>query len=100
MPHLSFHNAVLYRIGGWMTLLATIAEKLSADPSTSLSGKTASVIAALALASGAAALIAHIDPVAWVSNPAFSKTTDATPFDARFLPGPASHLLSPLVNVR
>jgi Protein of unknown function (DUF2778) len=77
-----------------MTCVATIADKLSSGPNISLSGKTALVIAALALASGAAALIAHLDPVAWVSNPALSKTTDATPFDARFLPGPASHSLS------
>jgi hypothetical protein len=72
-------------------LVAPITDKLSSGPNT---GKTASVIAALALASGAAALIAHLDPAAWVTDPAFSKTTDATPFDARFLPGPASDWLS------
>jgi Protein of unknown function (DUF2778) len=77
-----------------MTLVATIADKPFSGSSISLSGKTASVIAALALASGAAALIGHLDPVALVSNPALSKTTDETPFDARFLPGPESHSLS------
>jgi hypothetical protein len=77
-----------------MALLATIADRRPSALSSSQSDKTTSVIAALVLASAAAALIAHLDPLAWLSQPAFSKTTDTTPFDARFFPGSASRSLS------
>jgi hypothetical protein len=77
-----------------MALLATIADRRPSALSSSQSDKTTLVIAALVLASAAAALIAHLDPLAWLSQPAFSKTTDTTPFDARFFPGSASRSLS------
>jgi hypothetical protein len=77
-----------------MALLATIADRRPSALSISQSDKTTLVIAALVLASAAAALIAHLDPLAWLSQPAFSKTTDTTPFDARFFPGSASRSLS------
>jgi hypothetical protein len=77
-----------------MALLATIADKRASAPSSSQSDKATSVIAALALASAAAALIAHLDPLAWLSQPAFSKTTDTIPFDARYFPGSASRSVS------
>ena len=77
-----------------MALLATIADKRPSAPSSLQSDKATSVIAALVLASAAAALIAHLDPLAWLSQPAFSKTTDTIAFDARFFTGSASRSLS------
>jgi Protein of unknown function (DUF2778) len=76
-----------------MALLATIADALPSASSNSWSAKATSVTAVLALALGSAALIAHLDPAAWFSPPAFSKPADPTPFDARFFPGSASRSL-------
>jgi hypothetical protein len=76
-----------------MALLATIADALPSASSSSWSAKTTPIIAALALASGSAAFIAHLDPAAWFSPPAFSKPADPTPFDVRFFPGSVSHSL-------
>jgi hypothetical protein len=76
-----------------MALLATTADALPSASSNSWSAKTTSAVGALALALGSAALIAHLDPAAWFSPPAFSKPADPTPFDARFFPGSASRSL-------
>ena len=70
-----------------MALLATTADAHPSASSNLWSVKTTPIIAALALALGSAALIAHLDPAAWLSPPAFSKPADPTPFDARFFPG-------------
>ena len=77
-----------------MTYATTTAGQLVSGRGISFSGRTASVIAAFALASGAAALIADCDPVAWATNSAPSIITDAVPFEARFLPVPVSRSLS------
>jgi type VI secretion system (T6SS) effector TldE1-like protein len=76
-----------------MALLATIADALPSASSSSWSAKTARVVAALTLALGSAALIAHFDPATWFSPPAFSKPADPAPFDARFFPGSVSRSL-------
>ncbi len=76
-----------------MALLATTADAHPSASSNLWSVKTTPIIAALALALGSAALIAHLDPAAWLSLPAFSKPADPTPFDARFFPGSSSRSL-------
>jgi Protein of unknown function (DUF2778) len=73
-----------------MALLATIADASPSASSNLWSDKTTPIIAALALAFGSAALIAHLDPTAWFSQPAFSRPADPTPFEARFFQGSIS----------
>jgi hypothetical protein len=50
-------------------------------------GKIASIVAVLAVASGAAAWVTGFDPVALVRATVSPKTNDALTFDDRFLPG-------------
>src|SRR5690348_394230 len=76
--------------GDLMALLATTADAPPSASSNSWSDKTTPIVAALALAFGSAALIAHLDPAAWFSPPAFSKPADPLPFDQRFFPGSSS----------
>lgn len=76
-----------------MALLATTADAHASASSNLGSAKTGPIIAALALALGSAAVIAHLDPAAWFSPPAFSKSADPTPFEARFFPGSTSRSL-------
>ena len=107
MPYLGSHDvAAIWRIlcrtgsslkapdGGRMAHVATTADQLVSGRGISLSRRTASVIAAFAMASGAAALIADFDPVAWLSNPVPSDNADEAPFVARFLPDQLSRSLS------
>jgi Protein of unknown function (DUF2778) len=87
--------------GGWMGDVAATADKLRSGCSISFS-KITLVIAALASASGAAALIANFDPIPWTSEPAPKDITTAS-FDARFFPGsapdlPSTNYLVPLVQ--
>jgi hypothetical protein len=73
-----------------IALLATTSDAPPTASSNSLSDKTTPIVAALAVAFGSAALIAHLDPAAWFSPPAFSKPADPLPFDQRFFPGSSS----------
>jgi hypothetical protein len=76
-----------------MADVAATADKFWSGCSISFSAKIAVAIAALASASGAAALIADFDPIAWVSESAPKDITTAS-FDARFFPGSAPNVLS------
>jgi hypothetical protein len=76
-----------------MADVAATADKFWSGCGISFSAKIAVVIAALASASGAAALIADFDPIAWASESAPKDITTAS-FDARFIPGSAPNVLS------
>lgn len=73
-----------------MTYVAATADKIRSGHGISFSGPIALVI--VALASGVAAWITY--PVTWVSDSASSKDINALSFDARFVSGAASNLLS------
>jgi Protein of unknown function (DUF2778) len=88
--------------GGWMGDVAAAAGKLWSGCSISFSAKITLVIAALASASGAAALIADFGPIPWTSEPGPKDIATAS-FDARFFPGsapdlPSTNYLVPLVQ--
>jgi hypothetical protein len=75
-----------------MAGVAATAARLCSGCSISFSAKIVVVTAALASASGTAALIADFDPISWASG---STPKDITAsFDARFFPGSAPNLLS------
>src|SRR5438552_12078357 len=93
MPNLGSHDVVAER-GGRMTCVAAIADKHASGCSISFSGKLALVIAALASASGAAALIADFAPITWDFESASSKDIITSSFNARFFSGSESNLLS------
>ena len=76
-----------------MADVAATADKFWSGCSISFSAKIALVIAALASASGAAALIADFDPIPWTPEPAPKDITTVS-FDARFFPGSAANALS------
>jgi hypothetical protein len=69
-----------------MTYVSASADRFPSGRRISLPGKIALTLAASVLASGAAAWIADVDPVALVSNPASPKDTYGSSFDARFTP--------------
>src|SRR5947209_3708948 len=77
-----------------MALLATFADRLAFADRNLLSGRTASMMVAVAVAAGAAALISCFDPLALLSNPAFLKTAESAPFEARFFPSSISSSVS------
>src|SRR5258706_6895381 len=93
MPHLGSHDVGCRTGGGWMADVAATADKFWSGCSISSSARIAVAIAALASASGAAALIADFDPIAWASEPAPKDIATAS-FDARFFPGSAPNVLS------
>ena len=74
----------------WMTYVAATADRIPSGHGISFSGPIALVI--VALASGVAAWTTY--PVIWVSDPVSSKDISASSFDARFVSGAASNLLS------
>jgi hypothetical protein len=61
-------------------------DRLASGRRSPFAGKSASVIAALSFAAGAAAWIADFDPVASISDPVSGKNPEILPFEARFLP--------------
>ena len=93
MPHLGSHDVGCRTGGGWMADVAATADMLGSGCSTSFFAKIALVIAALASASGAAALIADFDPITWTAESAPKEIITAS-FDARFFPGSAPDLPS------
>jgi hypothetical protein len=72
--------------GGRMAYAATTNDEISSGLSILSLGKIASIVAILAVASGAAASVAGFDPVALVRGAVSPKTNDALTFDDRFLP--------------
>jgi hypothetical protein len=76
--------------------MAYVASKAKAPSGRgiSFSRTTVLVIAAFALASGAAASIGDFDPAAWFSDSASPKGIDTSSFDDRFSVGSAPNLLS------
>jgi Protein of unknown function (DUF2778) len=78
------------RTVNWMTYVAATADKISSGHGISFACPIAFVI--VALASGAAAWNKY--PVPWFLDSASSKDIDASSFDARFVSGAASNLLS------
>jgi hypothetical protein len=74
----------------WMTYVAATADKIRSGHGISFSGLVALVI--VALASGVAAWAT--DAVTWVPDSVSSNDSNASSFDARFVSGAASNLLS------
>jgi Tlde1 domain len=73
------------------TYVTATTDKPPLGRSISFSGTAGRVIVAFALASGAAAWIAGFDPVVRISDPASSKESDTSGFDARFRQSSASY---------
>jgi type VI secretion system (T6SS) effector TldE1-like protein len=80
-----------------MTDITAIADRFPWGQGISFSGTVVRIIAALALAAGMAAWIAAFNPSVWISDPASSKESVASVFDARFLLGSASN--SPSIDL-
>jgi hypothetical protein len=70
--------------GEWMAYVALKAGRVPLGRGTSISGTITLVIAGFALASGVAASIGNLDPVASVSDSVSPKDIDSTSFDDRF----------------
>jgi Protein of unknown function (DUF2778) len=101
MPHFGSHDTVgcaegslgiLRGVepGGRMAYVALKAGKVPLGRGTTSSGTIPLVIAAFALASGVAAWIGDLDPVAWVANAAAPKDIAESSFDDRFSVASAS----------
>jgi len=73
--------------GGRMAYAATTDDEIPSGLSMLSVGKIASIVAIVAVASGAAAWVAGFDPVALVRGAVSPKTSDALTFEDRFLPG-------------
>jgi hypothetical protein len=78
--------------GEWMAYVTSKADRVRSG--RGISGTMAWVIAAVALASGAAAWIGDLDPVAGFPDSASSKGIDTLSFDDRFSAGLAADLLA------
>jgi hypothetical protein len=76
-----------------MAYIKSEADTVPSVCGISLSGTNASVIAAFALASGVAGWTGDLDPVAWLSDPAFPKNISSS-FSDRFSAGSAPGLFS------
>ena len=74
----------------WMTYVAATTDRIASGHGISFSGPIA--LAIVTLAFGVAAWITY--PATWVSDSASSEDIDASSFDARFVSGAASNLLS------
>jgi hypothetical protein len=80
-----------------MAYVTAIADKVRTDNGSSFSGKISWMVALFLSASGTAAWIADVDPVAAISASASSTDDDAASFDARFLQGSMPNLSWTLV---
>src|SRR6202022_4110901 len=77
-----------------MAYVTSIADRVPSGRGISFSRTIVLVIAAFALASGAAVWIGDFDSVAWFSDSASPKAIDTSSFDDRFSVGSAPNLLS------
>jgi hypothetical protein len=77
-----------------MTNIAASADRFPLGHGFFVPGTIGRVIAAFALASGIAAWIAGFNPAVWISDPASSKQSDTSGFDARFVVASAPNSFS------
>src|SRR3979490_2889001 len=77
-----------------MAYVTSIADRVPSGRGISFSRTIVLVIAAFALASGAAVWIGDFDSVAWFSDSASPNAIDPSSFDDRFSVGPAPNCLS------